>query len=160
MRNLPSDLRRARYFRGHGVHSPFVYSIVRQVFMRSALISDKHSLHDALLECGVPKKRAVQLQNLMTHCGYATFGIDCDPDAACRCDMMIATAAVPAGRLGAMARRAAADGVTLCIVSPWSDRQRDEACRAIVAGHGCTSVDNRGYLLLFNNYLPKQTFRL
>ena len=31
---LRNRLSRARYFRGHGVHSPFVYDIVRSVFMR------------------------------------------------------------------------------------------------------------------------------
>lgn len=34
---LRSHLARARFFRGHGVHSPFVYAIVRQVFMKTEL---------------------------------------------------------------------------------------------------------------------------
>ena len=35
---LRNRLARARYFRGHGVHSPFVYDIVREVFMRRELL--------------------------------------------------------------------------------------------------------------------------
>jgi len=35
---LRNRLSRARYFRGHGVHSPFVYDIVRSVFMRDDLL--------------------------------------------------------------------------------------------------------------------------
>ena len=116
MRNLPTDLKRARYFRGHGVHSPFVYAIVRQVFMRSAPIDGDTALYTALKSRGISERRAVQLQNLMIHCGYTSFGIDCADD--------------------------------------------DKACRAIIAKHRCTDIDNRGYLLLFNNYLPKQSFRL
>ena len=147
LRNLPADLKRARYFRGHGVHSPFVYAIVRQVFMRSTLIAKSDTaLFDALTDRGISARRAVQLQNIMIHCGYTSFGIDC--------------ADVPAERLEAMAAKASAEGATLCIMSPWYDRRRDEACRAIIAKHRCTDIDNRGYLLLFNNYLPKQSFRL
>lgn len=38
MAELRNRLSRARYFRGHGVHSPFVYTIVREVFMRRELL--------------------------------------------------------------------------------------------------------------------------
>lgn len=161
LRRLPSDIKRARYFRGHGVHSPFVYSIVRQVFMRSSLIEGGgRQLYEALLSQGVSKRRAVQLQNLALHCGYSAFGMDCASDEMAGNDMVIASAAVGPECLGRMAERARAEGITLCIMSPWLDRRREQACRAIVAEHRCTSIDNRGYLLLFNNYLPKQTFRL
>ncbi len=161
LHNLPTDLKRARYFRGHGVHSPFVYAIVRQVFMRSALIGDGNTeLYAALKSRGISERRAVQLQNLMIHCGYASFGIDCACDDNTRYDFMVATLATAAECLDAMATKATADGSTLCIMSPWCDRMRDKACRAVIAKHRCTDIDNRGYLLLFNNYLPKQSFRL
>jgi len=161
LRNLPTDLKRARYFRGHGVHSPFVYAIVRQVFMRSTLIPDcDTALYTALTDRGISVRRAIQLQNIMIHCGYTSFGIDCADDDKTRYDLIVATLAVPAEHLKKMAVRASADGTTLCIMSPWYDRRRDETCRAIIAKHVCTDIDNRGYLLLFNNYLPKQSFRL
>lgn len=35
---LRNRLSRARFFRGHGVHSPFVYDVVRHVFMRDTLL--------------------------------------------------------------------------------------------------------------------------
>ena len=62
---LHNRLVRARYFRGHGVHSPFVYDIVRSVFMRDDLLPGRRDLYDALLTAGVSRRRAVQLQNLM-----------------------------------------------------------------------------------------------
>lgn len=128
--------------------------------MRSTLMAGDTALYDDLLSRGVPRRRAVQLQNLMTHCGYVSYGIDCAPGDVGRCDIVVVTVAVPADRMVVMAGEAADNGVTMCIMAPRCDRQREEVCRAIVAAHGCTSVDNRGYLLLFNNYLPKQTFRL
>ena len=73
---LRNRLSRARYFRGHGVHSPFVYDIVRSVFMRDDLLPGRRDLYEALLTAGVSRRRAVQLQNLMIHCGYTTFGLN------------------------------------------------------------------------------------
>ena len=160
LRTLPSNLKRARHFRGHGVHSPFVYAIVREVFMRSELNTERRELYDAVLNINVAKRRAIQLQNLMEHCKYATFNIDCEPQQFKDCDMVIASIDVPAEELAALADKAREEQTTLCIMSPSLDHERDKACRAIVAAHPCTSVDNRGYLLLFNNHLPKQKFRL
>ena len=74
---------RMRHFRGHGVHSPFVYAIVRQVLMRRTLLGADTSLRDALLRAGVGMRRATELQNLMTHCGYRTFALAaCAAEAA------------------------------------------------------------------------------
>ena len=55
MAELRNRLSRARYFRGHGVHSPFVYDLVRQVFMRDSLLPGPRDLHDALLARGVSR---------------------------------------------------------------------------------------------------------
>ena len=59
-----------------------------------------------------------------------------------------------------MAAAAAAEGRTLVVLAPYVASERMAACRALVAGHRSTSVDNRAYLLLFNNGLPKQHFRI
>ena len=67
LRHIGGYVRRARYLRGHGVHSPYVYSIVRQVFMSSKLNTERCDLYAALLERDVPKRRCVELQNLMEH---------------------------------------------------------------------------------------------
>ena len=92
---LRNRLSRARYFRGHGVHSPFVYDIVRSVFMRDDLLPGRRDLYEALLTAGVSRRRAVQLQNLMIHCGYTTFGLN-RADA----EFCIATRSLSAGACG------------------------------------------------------------
>ena len=160
LRNLGSNIKRARYFRGHGVHSPFVYAIVRQVFMRSTFIDERRDLYDALIALCAPKKRARELQNLMAHCAYDKFGIDSATEDFGQYDIVVATTAIAAAELSRMANAATQAGITLCITRPMLDSERDKACRLIVEQHRCTSVDNRGYLLLFNNHLPKQKFRL
>ena len=121
LKTLPSRVARARYFRGHGVHSPFVYAIVRQVFM-------KRELHDGDLS----------LYERLTAAGYPV-----DDAATCR-----------------IVDRAANQGTTLALMSPCQGRERAELCRRLIEAHRGTTVDNRAYLLIFNNRLPKQHFRL
>ena len=55
---------------------------------------------------------------------------------------------------------AAAAGNTVAVMSPYDGRERRAMCLQIVAAHRSTTVDNRGYLLVFNNNLPKQHFRI
>lgn len=146
---------RARYFRGHGVHSPFVYGLVREVFMRSELLPGDRALFRALSEIGMPERRAVQLQNLAIHAGYGTFGLNRAEGAFC-----IATREVSGADLLALVQRAAEMGAAVAVLDPYGSRERQMLCRRIVSMHCSTSVDNRAYLLLFNNHLPKQHFVL
>lgn len=153
---LRSHLARARFFRGHGVHSPFVYAIVRQVFMKTELSEGDRSLYTALRERGVNERRAVQLQNLFLHCGYERFGVNCASDI----DLCIVPSDTPTEQLPLLAEAARRQGATLCIMEPYTDVERRNCCRRLTADHPSTSIDNRGYLLLFNGTLPKQHFKL
>ncbi|MBO5716830.1 MAG: hypothetical protein J6R50_01760 [Alistipes sp.] len=156
LKHLGTNIRRWRYFRGHGVHSPYVYAIVRQVFMHRELRTTQHDLHLALLEHGVVPKRAVELQNLVAHCGYTSWCIDSlEPR-----DMIVATLSTTYEHLERYAEYARKEQKTLCIIAPYNNANRWEVCSRIVEHHPSTTVDNRGYLLVFNNHLPKQQFRL
>lgn len=156
LKHLGGYIKRARYFRGHGVHSPYIYNIVRQVFMRHKLIGAQHDIYDALIAREVPRRRAIELQNLATHCDYPTFSIDSIEPAA----MIVATIAIPAEELMRYAERARETGTTLAIMSPYHTAERWGVCRKIIDSHTSTTVDNRAYLLIFNNHLPKQRFAL
>lgn len=123
--------------------------------MRSELLPGSRELYTALLGAGVARRRAVQLQNLAIHCGYATFGMN-RADG----DLCIATRDLPRAETLTLVRQAREGGHTLVLLSPYDGRERQALCAQIVAGHRSTTVDNRGYLLVFNNYLPKQHFRL
>lgn len=157
---LPQRLSRMRYFRGHGVHSPFVYSIVRHVFMSSDFLTDDvyytDVLFGSLLGQQIPRKRALQLVNLCVHCGYREISYI----HPCAADLMIVPRSVDPAGFPEYVAAARACGATLAVMDPYMNREREEACRRIVASHTCTTVDNRGYLLVFNNHLPKQHFQL
>ncbi len=156
LRNISSDIARARYFRGHGVHSPFVYALVRQVFMRSTFITaDNHPLYDTLLGHGVSKRRATELQNIMSHCDYDTYTINRVGGNLC-----IATRDACIEQMQRLVTESQTAGTTLCIMAPYDGRERQKFCKEIIEAHQSTSVDKRAYLLLFNNYLPKQHFRI
>lgn len=153
---LPSYLSRARYFRGHGVHSPYIYDIVRKVFMQGKLFSPDSALYTALINKGVAKRRSVQLANLAEHCGYDSWSIDTMEEK----QIIIATLNTATTELIQYAEYARQKGATLCIINPYNNRERWEACLGIINDHPSTTVDNRAYLLIFNNHLPKQRFRL
>lgn len=152
---LKNRLSRARYFRGHGVHSPFVYGIVRHVFMCRVLLPGDREIFDRLVACGLPVRRAIQLQNLFIYCGYATFGLN-RADA----QFSVATQALSLAETMELVAKAAASGATVAVAAPYEGRERRAMCCRIVAEHASTTVDNRGYLLIFNNHLPKQHFRI
>ncbi len=157
----PSDIKRMRYWRGHGVHSPFVYNIVRQVFMCRKLNNcENNALYDALVEHDIPRKRCIQLQNLLHHCQFSTYAINCSAEALKDIDLAIITTDIDAAILPSLAAAATKSNTTLCIMAPAFGKQRRQVCCELAENHRCTSIDNRGYLLLFNNHLPKQVFRL
>lgn len=155
---IGNRLSRIRHFRGHGVHSPFVYNLVRKVFMYKSLTeSEQHPLYDRLKALGTPERRAIELQNAMYHLGYTTFSID---STVADKEFNIITLNLPTCQLQAMAQSAVEHKSTLVILSPYFDKERTTFCTELITSHPSTSVDNRAYLILFNNHLPKQHFRL
>lgn len=152
---LRNRLSRARYFRGHGVHSPFVYDIVRCVFMCGHLLPGGRALYNELLALGVSHRRAMQLHNLMIHCGYTSYAVDRAGSQLC-----IASPRLSRTETLALVREAACAGETVVLLSPYEGSVRQALCGQIVAEHRSTTVDNRGYLLIFNNHLPKQHFKI
>lgn len=155
---IGNRLSRIRHFRGHGVHSPFVYSLVRKVFMHKGLFSeDNRALYDALIALNIPKRRAIELQNGMLYCGYTTFSID---STECSAQFNIMTEHYPTAELERALKRAAEQNTTLVVLFPYLCRERTNVCKSLIERHTSTSVDNGGYILFLNNNLPKQHYRL
>lgn len=153
---LPGMFARARYFRGHGVHSPYIYSIVRHVFMKSKLSDSNQELYDKLLSIAIPKRRAVELQNLFHHCNYKSFALD----ESVKCDMLILTELTSDNETITLVNEASKNRGTVIVMYPHSCRERSQLCESLIESHSSTTVDNRCYLIIFNNHLPKQHFKL
>ncbi len=124
--------------------------------MCSKLSGEEHALYDALVSRGIAKRRAIQLQNLVVHCDYATWTIDSLADAP----FVVATLNTTYEHLEEYAAYAREHGTTLCIMSPYNNAERWHVCERLIDNHPSTTVDNRAYLLIFNNHLPKQRFRI
>lgn len=157
-------LTRVKHYRGAGVHSPFVYGVIRNAMMKTTPEGDNHSLFEELRARGFSKRRAAQLQNLYTFQNFtsAPFAESAGQypplDAGTMCLMM---PSLPEEDTLALVEKARGTGCTLCLISPYNSRSRNKLARRLVAEHRHTSVDNRGFLLIFTNErLPKQHFKL
>ena len=132
-----------RHWRGHGVHSPYTYSLIRNVFMKKRILGEDHDLHDRLRREGLPEKGAIQLQNLHSYCEGHQFSIvtrEEHPDPlTVRSD----------------------EKAVLCVLFPRQNRARVRRCRQMVRDHKGLSIDNRRYLLFFyDNRLTKLHYKL
>ncbi|MBR5849898.1 MAG: hypothetical protein IKZ12_02400 [Alistipes sp.] len=156
--SLPDRVARVRHFRGHGVHSPFVYQLVRKVFMRRDFWNEERALYEELRRRGVARRAALQLHNLAEFLGYSAPAFDaCDAAG----EWVILTPTLTDGETLAQAQRAASQGKTVVVMSPYADRERAALTQRLIEEHPCTSVDQRAYLLLFTHTnLPKQHYRI
>jgi len=153
LRLTRNRIRRARYYRGHGVHSPYIYAIVRFVFMQKKLTQIEKPFYNQILKLDICPKRAMQLHNLCIHCNYKTLTID-SPNG----DICILTTTTSQTNLILVLNSAMLQGTTIVVMNPYADAQREAICRKIISKHKSTTVDNLGFLLIFNNHLPKQHF--
>lgn len=151
MRRVKESLSHLRHFRGHGVHSPYVYNIVRNVFMRRELIAESNSEVYQLLRdrCGLSDRYAIELQNIYTYCGYRSFAVAPTDTMA---EFVI--------YLTPPKESCSKDGTTIVILKPQESREYEVACERIVANHPSTTISRAKYLIIFNNHLPKQHFVL
>ncbi len=156
LQRFKNRLMRMRHFRGHGVHSPYVYALVREVFMkrRSTTACDP-AFERALVEAGLSLRAARELQQIRRRCGCKTWGVDREGDG-----MTCLTRAADGELCRRVLAQARAAGHTVVIVRPYADRERVRFCDTVIAAHTSTSVDRGSYILLFNNHLPKQHFVL
>ena len=153
---LGDRVARIKHRKGHRVHSPFVYGFVRKVLMTKTLCDgDGTTLYDSLIAEGMNEKRARELHNTLFYIEGQSYAIN---DVGC--DLSILLADYPTEKLSAAYEEAKAEGVTLAICQPYANRERQDAVKALVDRHSSTTVDNRAYILFFNNRLPKQYYRL
>lgn len=138
---ITASMLRIRHYRGHGIHSPFAYSLVRHVFMKRRILSADRSVYNSLREARISRYWAMQIQNLHDHCHNHNLNM-----------------ILPTQPLELLPSE---DKSILCILSPHYSRARYRRCKEIVARHYGMSIDNRGYMLIiYDDTLTKQHYKL
>ena len=156
---------RIRHFRGHGVHSPFVYSLIRNILMKRRLTSARHDLYDELRNRGIGRHWAVQLQNIFTELHYDSFrfaSVHDFPAPIGEGGMFVAGLDTPVETLSSLVGALSTGRHSVvCILSPMASKERLDSVTEMIRSHNGTSIDNRNYVLLFyDSGLPKQHFKL
>ncbi len=175
LQRIKRRLSRIRHFRGHGVHSPFIYRLAREVFMARRIVSSGDlSIYESLSnEASLSERYRIEIQNIYSICGYKSFEIvsEKDPEIDSKIDseevsetpkteMVIYRSNHPLKEIQKGIERASKSGTTVVILTRKKDRSRDSLCEEIVSRHSGTTVWRAEYLLIFNNHLPKQHFQL
>ncbi len=140
------------------MHSPFVYSLVREVFLSKVLLSDSSELFDTLLRHGVAKRTALDIANLVIHCDYSSWSVDDGEET--QCQILILLSSDSTTQIKRSIQAAHLSGTTVVIVQPNATSELRAMCDLIIGEHRSTIVEKQGYMIIFNNYLPKQYFRL
>ncbi len=153
---LGDRIARLKHRKGHGVHSPFVYGFVRKALMTKTLCEESGTaLYDSLIAVGLKDKRARELHNVLSYIEGKSYSIN-----EVEGDLSILLADYPTNQLRVALATAKTEGVALVICQPYLNRERQNEIKALVAEHRSTTVDNRAYIVFFNNHLPKQHYRL
>ena len=153
---LGNRLSRIKHRKGHGVHSPFVYGFVRKALMTRTLCEGSGTaLYDSLIAVGLKEKRARELNNVLSYIEGKSYSIN-----EVEGDLSILLADYPTNQLREALAKAKAEGVALVICQPYLNRERQDEIKSLIAEHRSTTVDNRAYIVFFNNRLPKQHYRL
>lgn len=151
---------RIRHARGYGIHSPLVYSLIRNVFMKKD-IGEHRDVYDKIMETGADDRIARDIQNFYDFYGFSAFSIN------------NTVPATPAGNhlhilTGANIADAAEDILSvewekwnvMCLV-PGKSKERRSLCRGIARNHAGISVDRKRYFLYFYNVsYEKQHYKL
>ena len=144
---------RVRHFRGHGIHSPFAYRLVREVFMKRRHLHAAGPLCDALRQAHVGKHTARMAQAVYDYDACEGFSLD------------------------RAAREGGGSGMYCCVSGPIppvtegyrvvalfrprASRERYRQCLEAVARHGGLSLDCRSILFLFTDRgLSKEHIKL
>lgn len=143
-----------RHRRGYGVHSPFLYRIIREALMRRNVVGGERGLYDELRRRGINKATAARLQNL---CTLECEGMWCIDRVADREKLAIATEGCKESIVRAMVNRLSHGDGMVVVLHSWGNRSRRKVCKELVETHKSMSASDLTISLYFSHKgLPKQ----
>ena len=138
-----------RHSRGYGIHSPFLYHIVREAMMPRRVTGSERGLYEALLGRGVSKRTARRLQNLHTLEQYEDWSIDRTQGIEGRV-FVVLTEGCDRGGIGAIQRALRERGGVVVVLHEGCCRRQRALRNTLVKEHHSMSAEKRGFTLLFS----------
>ena len=155
-----------RHWRGRRIHSPFVYGVVREVFMKKGVVGDRE-LYGILHSAGIRGKNAALLQNLYNYCGMERYAvIDGNTAPVLPVPFVERTLCIVLSSTGPetaceTARNMEGSGGILAVVSPHREKKRRRATENIRKKVRCVSIDRQVLkLYFFNPKLQPRHYRI
>ena len=153
-----------RHFRGHGIHSPYMYAMVRNVLMKRPRLQQATTLYTNLRRFQVGRRTATYIQNLHSYCKY-THTVILNNNEQIETILPHTTYIIlSSAKLDDLQRILAPIGQSECILyvlAPRYSRARYRACQRIIHTADCVSVDKGSFMFfIFNRKLQKQHYKL
>lgn len=146
-------LSRLRHFRGHGIHSPFVYGLKREVFMGKSPKKKESGHGNILIAHNVPKKVAAELEKLHNYCNLR--GIEIVGSKSTLSNVVGDVLYVVTEEADEKVTKEILDTSRQVAVAVLKNRKIGQVNRK------CLTIQRRRYTLFFvRDGLPAQTFKL
>lgn len=153
-----------RHYRGHGIHSPFVYNFVRNVIMQTRVNGSDTRIYDAMRNQRLTPKASAQLQNLYSYLdfkGYMIVSGVSDVENYNAQTLYIVTDGQREDKLGRIIEGVRKVNGYVVVLYPRHTLARMRFLERLRNGKEFLSIDNRRYLLLFfSDKLPRQHYKL
>lgn len=158
---LAGKIKRLKKRKGYSVHSPFVYSLVRNVLMKKELVGVDSGLYKELINRGATKRLAIRLQNYFTFFEYNKCEIDLFGAEICDRTLCVVSKQNDGTEIDKLTNMIGNQKVTLAILSPNFNGERKYMWRKLVENHHSISIDTSGVVFLFyDNLKAKQHIKL
>lgn len=137
-----------RHSRGYGIHSPFLYRVVREAMMPQRVKGGDKALYEALRAKGVGSRAATRAQNLLNAMGYTSWSID-EPNGNDR-GLAVATQACEPQTIAAMVEGLNERSGAVCVIHRLGDKKRRAICKSLIGRHHCLSASKPTMKLYFS----------
>lgn len=152
---------RVKYWRGRSVHSPFLYNVIREGFMKNENLPIDESFFNKLRENTFSYDQAMRVCRLFTHLGYETYTFDTQNYNGE--DMVIVSGELNPNEISAIAKQNRSKRRTICVVvrAIYKDKRRHQKWNLLSVITGGVAVDlyHNGYLFI-DRFLNRQNFKM
>lgn len=154
---------RINHWRGHGIHSPFMYRLVREVLVKKRVSYNPHTLPENIINYNLLKRDTLLIRNLYSFLQYPDSVIVGEGEPGNRTFCVAPMDASPEAirQTIEMIRSRRYNECCVAVLGVNKSLEKYQLCRRLIQTEGCVCVDlYRTYLFLFDHRLQKQYYRI